>query len=252
MPSLNSHIKTARRSDSEYNISLAKRRTWYTDPPAGDPPAGDPPPAKPPAPDPKPEPKFTQAELDAIAGNTRKEATSAATKALLKQFGVDPDDPKAVEGVKALIAAGKSAEDAKKSAETLALEKVAAAEKKAADAEAARDAVIQERQLEKRDNEIITAFTAKELGCQNPAKVMKLLKADHPQELAALLKDDGTVDATKLKALVDLGKKENPEYFDARRSTITTGSHGGGERYAGDVSKEEAYKKLDRQARRNS
>ena len=164
------------------------------------------------------EPKITpelQKKMDAVAANVRKEATATATaaarKALMEELGLNPDDPKAVDTVKARLTAAQQAEDAKKSAETLALEKIAQLEKERDEAKAARTALELKSRLKDRDDEVKTALSA--ARCTNPVKVLGLLGVFQTAELAATLKEDGTLDKTKLTALVEAAKKEHKEYF---------------------------------------
>lgn len=205
----NLFAKSTRRQNAEFAINLKQRRVWYS--PEGEPPAAPPAPLPAPATPPPSAEDDIQKRMDALAGNVRKEATIAARKALLKELGLDPDDPKAVETVKGKLTEAEKAADAKKSAEEKALEKIAALEQERDAAKADREKIIVERQLEQRDNTIKAALA--ELHCKNPQKVLVLVSADHKADVEAVLKDDGTVDAAKLKTLVDLGKKENPEFF---------------------------------------
>lgn len=78
---------------------------------------------------------LSQSEVDAHVGNARKEAKAAARKELLKELGIEDDDPKAVEGIKGKLSAAQQAEDEKKTAEQKALDKITKLE---ADLEAAK------------------------------------------------------------------------------------------------------------------
>lgn len=207
-----SQIKTVRRN-LPFSINLTQRRMWFADEGEGDG-EGAKPESKP---DAKPDPKMSDEELqkfkDKIAGNLRKEAKASVYKDLLTQLGADPNDEKAVDSLKARLAKVQEMEDAQKSAEQKLQEQLAKLEKERDEAKAERENTLTAWLAEKRDNGVKEALRDPKLHCKDPAKVFKLLKADHEAELKALLKDDGSMDADKLKALVDLGKKENPEYF---------------------------------------
>lgn len=241
-------LNTTRRSNRQFAVNLTKRRSWYTDPPAGnEPPAGDPAPAKTPPVDPKLEPKFTQAELDAIAGNTRKEASTAARKALLKELGLDPEDPKAVELIKGKLTAAQQAEDAQKTSEQKALERIALLEQERDAALARETAAEAKRKTTLLDGKLETL--ASRAGGQFPVDVIEYARRTHADEVKALVNDADVFDDKKAQALIETIKKERPNFFDSRRGA-GTGSHGGGERYSGNLDKEAAYKQLDRQAKR--
>ena len=221
-------VKLARNQHLPASINLVKRRTWYVDPPAGEPPATPPaPPVVPP--EPKPEAKFTQAELDAIAGRTRKEAADSARKALLKELGLDPDDPEAVKLVKTKLTAAQQAEDAKKSAEDKALEKIAELEKKAADAEAKALATEEKRKATILDTRL--EGLASKVGAQFPSDVIEYARRNHTDEVTALLGEGDKFNDTKAQTLIDTIKKARPNFFDMRRGA-GTGSHAGGDRGA--------------------
>jgi hypothetical protein len=162
--------------------------------------------------DAKPVPKFTQAEMDAVAGNTRKEAAAAARKALLKELGIDPEDAKAVDTIKGKLTAAQQAEDAKKSVEEKNLEKIALLEKERDEAKSLAEKAQLERQIDKRNDAIKEAFSDPKLHCKQPVKLLKLVTLDHPEKVEAVMKD-GKLDEAAMKALIELGKKENPEYF---------------------------------------
>lgn len=159
----------------------------------------------------KPDLKFSQEDMNAQIGNTRKEATATANRKMLEAFGVDPNDPKAVDTVKAFIAAAKQAEDAKKSAEDKAKERIEALEKERDAVKAEKEALELKSRLKDRDDEVKSALTA--ARCTNPSKVMALISVMQADDLKATLKDDGTLDKAKVTALVDAAKKEHKEYF---------------------------------------
>lgn len=164
------------------------------------------------------EAKFTQADLDRIAGDTRQKATDAARKKILAELGIeDPDADKAL-----LAEARKRKADELTEAQKAdkAREQAEAATRQAvADLEAERKAI----RLERRDTAIRAALTP---ATPKADKVLALLQVQHADAINGVLKDDGTVDATKVTALVDTARKAYPEDFG--RGGVGSLSNAGG------------------------
>lgn len=220
MPSL----KMTRRTDSEYNVNLSKRRNWYS--PEGDPPITPPtPPVVPPVPPPAPELKFSQDDVNNVVGNRVKEATTAARKALLKELGIENvDDPDAVKTVKGKLTAAQLAEEAQLTAtQKLERERDAAINERDT-AKAERAALAQERNVDHRNEAVKEALTT--ARCTNATKVMALMSVMQADELKATLKDDGTVDKAALTKLVEAAKKEHKEYFTGTGPGIPSNNGG--------------------------
>ncbi len=100
----------------------------------GDPDGGGKKPEKEPQPDPKDERKFTQADLDRVAGESRKSGRETGLNDLLKDLGVEKADD-----LKALVSDTRKKQDAEKSELQKALEKIEELSKTAKSAEAKRD-----------------------------------------------------------------------------------------------------------------
>jgi len=219
MPNLN----TSRRINLEYAVDLTKRRLWYADEET----AGD-------TTEAKSEAKATDDELqkrmDALAGNVRKEATAAARKALLKELGLDPEDPKAVDTVKGKLSAADEAEKAKMSAEEKALARIKELEAERDEAKTKAAEVESKRRTSLLNSEF--KLLAKTTGGQFPDDVVEYARRTHAADIAALLGEDDTFDSKKAQSLIDSIKKERPNFFDTRKTVIGTGSHGGGDRGA--------------------
>lgn len=155
------------------------------------------------------EAKFTQADLDRIAGDTRKAAKQAAINDLLKELGFEKADD-----LKALVTA-----DKKRREDEMTEVQKAAAEKEKVEARALKAETDLEnernaRRADLRDGKVKDALVASNAKAD---KVLKLLKVDKAAELDALLKEDGTVDEGKLKTLVEDAKKAYPEDFSSGR-----------------------------------
>ncbi len=227
MPTPKSNRIQTARHNIEFAVDLTQRRKWFAEgegESGGDATKTDSTSA---AAETITEAKFTQVDMDKIAGNRAKEAAANAVKKLLKDLGIEnPDDPKALETVKGKLTAAQEAENAKKSAEDKLQEQLTALQKERDDALATANQIKTERLAEMRDNGIKEALRDPKVHCRDAAKVFKLLKADHAAELEAAMKADGTLDAEKVKALVDLGKKENPEYFTGNGPGIPSNAAG--------------------------
>jgi hypothetical protein len=200
-------IRTTRRADAEGGISLAKRRAWHDEAGAAD--AADSTTAQTTTMQAAEDKKFSQADMDRVQGKTRKEAKQAALDEFIKELGFEkPDD------LKTLITAAKQRDEAEKTeaqkaADTALKEKERAdkAEKALAERNAEIDAEKRAERLNAAVKDALTAANAK------ADKVLKLLKADAPDALEALLKEDGTVDKDKLSKLVESARKSYPEDF---------------------------------------
>lgn len=179
------------------------------------------PPPDPPAP-PAEDKKFTQADVDRVAGETRKQAKQAAVNDLLKELGFEKADD-----LKTLVKTAKDQAEAQKTEAQKAIEAKAALEKERDEAKAALTARNAEIEVEKRaalrDSAITKALTSANAKAE---KVLKLLKVDQPDALAATLKEDGTVDEAKVKALIETARKAYPEDFG--RGGVGSPSNNGG------------------------
>lgn len=201
-----SRVRSIRRAHLEASVNLTKRRTWYAeDEPATDTTDAEEKPAKG-----KTLPPDVQEEVNKIAGKARLEGKesgkSEAMADLLKSLGVDK-----LEDATAAIKERNALRDSQLT-ETQRLEKERdEAKKEAEDAKAARAAMEQERQLDRRNDDIKTALTT--ARCSNPVKVMALMSVMQADELKATLKADGTVDKVAMNKLIDTAKKEHKEYF---------------------------------------
>lgn len=177
-------------------------------------------------PDPKTEAKFTQADMDKIAGNRAKEAAAAAVKKLLKDLGIEnPDDPKALETVKGKLTAAQEAEKAAMTKEQLLQQERDAALKERDEAKNAHESERTAWLAKERESLVKDALRAPKAHCTDPVKVLKLLKIDHPEMFETVMKD-GKPDETAIKALVDLGKKENPKEFTGGGPSIPSNQNG--------------------------
>jgi hypothetical protein len=168
--------------------------------------------------------KFTQAEMDAIQGRTRKEATDAARKAVLKELGIeDVDNPDAVKTVKGKLTAAEQLAEAQKTAEQKLIEErdslsvqLAAAKQSAIAAEL------------KRRTELINAelkAAASKLKAEYPKDVVKHLRDEYADEVEALLGDDDKVNEKLVEALVGKAKADRPTWFGNQASGIGSPSN---------------------------
>lgn len=147
---------------------------------------------------PKGEGKFTQEDLDRIAGKSREDGRAAYEKELLKSLGVD-----SVDAAKEALEAHRAAEDANKTD----LERVTAE----------RDRAVQEAEATKAEATRIIAVTRME-GALRDAGI-------NPERLPAALKlvDLGalTVEGTEVSGVseaVESVKESSPEWFGTKGS----------------------------------
>lgn len=167
----------------------------------------------PPPVDPKAEAKFTQADLDAIAGNTRKEAAAAARKALLKELGIDDSDPDAVKAVKGKLTAAQQAEEASLSAVEKLQKQLADESKKRAELEAAVEAARQERVINARNAEITKALVSAKVNASEADDLLVLLQAKFGDVVNSVTDADGKVSDKGIKSLVEKAQTVYPKYF---------------------------------------
>lgn len=168
----------------------------------GDPPdPKDPPkpPVDPPKPKDLPEPKtFTQEEVTAIATREKSEGRAAAIKQLMTDLGITD-----VEEAKALLAAAKEAEQAKKTEAEKAAEAAAKAEKDAKKATA-------EAAMERLTARIERKLISNGVPFEDEKKLTRLRD---------MIKLEPDADDDAVKAAVDDLKKEMPELFQAKTTT---------------------------------
>jgi hypothetical protein len=226
-PVFTNHIRTVRRQDAEFNVSLSKRRAWYA---SDDEPLPTPAPVIPPViaiplPDLKPELKFTQDDVNAVVGNRVKEATAAARKALFKELGIDAEDPKAIDTVKSQLVTAQQAAEAQKTAEQKALDKIASLEKERDEAQRAADKANVTRIASKVDSKLETL--ASKAGAVHPADVIEYLRSKQADKVAALLNTDESVDEKKANELIAEVKKARDNWFQVARGAGSPSFHEG-------------------------
>jgi hypothetical protein len=153
--------------------------------------------------------KFSQADLDRIAGDSRAAGRTQAEKDLLEKLGVTDLD-----AAKAALEAAKAADNAKLSeAERLTKERDEAV-KRAEEATASSTRILALTKLEGalRDSGI------------NPERIPAALKLIGPDQL----KVDGT-DVTGIPEAIEQVKGDSPEWFGTKRpGSVDTSSGGGG------------------------
>lgn len=171
----------------------------------------------------KTEPALTQKEVDAIMGRTRKEASEAARKALLKELGIENvDDPKAVETAKTKLTAAQQAEEAQKSE----LQKLQEANAKVlADLEAEKQlrlAAESKRIADKVDGRIESLATKS--GALDATDVSRWLRENQKDAVGALVGDNEQIDDKKAAELIETARKAKPHWFAGAKGA-GTGSH---------------------------
>lgn len=210
---LRGRIRTARRTDT-LGSSLRQRRTWYNDPPEGDLAPEKPSTEKKPA----AAVTFTQADMDARMSNVRKEAEDRTRKSLLKELGIDPDDPKATELLKNKLTVAEQAEKDKAAAEEATKtelqkvqERVAAAEKERDEAKKLAAEVEAKRRTDLINGKLEALAT--KASALLPEDVVEWLNSKQKDDVLKLLSNDGKFDEKKAQEMIDAFKKTRPTWF---------------------------------------
>lgn len=151
-------------------------------------------------------PTLSQKQVDAIMGNTRKQATAEAGLALAKKLGF--------ETVEEMEAAAKEAQELKKKNQSdleKETERANKAEAKAAEKEAKLAEVEAARIADKVDNKILAL--AKDAKAKNPEDVVERLRNRRAEDLAKVIGEDGKLDDKAIEKLVASVKTDRPEWF---------------------------------------
>lgn len=200
--------RSLRPSRAEASVDLRQRRAWF-DEQQQPPPA----PTEAPAPDTAPGQQsgqqpatFTQEQLDKIIGERLKRAEEGWSKKSLETLGVD-----SFETLSKLVQGEKQRIEGEKGELQKIQERLAAAEKLAADSLARATKAEEEKLLERRDQQIEKALG--EARSKKANDVLTLLTAKQPELVKAVMKADGTVDKEALTKLVEAAKKAYPEMF---------------------------------------
>jgi hypothetical protein len=151
-------------------------------------------------------PTLTQKQVDAIMGNTRKEASTAALAAMAKKLGFESVEEMETAASEAKALKEKSKTDLEKETERAnkAEAKAAAAEAKALEAEATRRADY----VDSRMTAIATA--AKAVDATEVAEYLRSKRAD---DVDALYSEDGKFNDEKAKKLIEDLKKSKEHWF---------------------------------------
>lgn len=150
--------------------------------------------------------KFTQEDVDRILADRLKRAEDAVSKRILKDLGVD-----SLETATSALKAHQEAEDAKKSAADKAEAKVAAVEKKLADALAQINTYAENEKIRTRNTAIQSALTTAK--AHDVEDLLIIIENKYPTEIAAVMGEDGTVDKKAIEKLMTAVKAGHGKYF---------------------------------------
>lgn len=173
------------------------------------------------------EAKFTQADLDRLLNERieRSEKRDTKIKAdLLKQLGLAEDAD--FNTLKSTIDKARDIEQANLSAAEKAEKAAEAALKRASDLEAQLNAERSERRNDRISSYLLSK--AGEMKATDTETVLLYARDKHKAELDALMGEDGTLDETKAKKLLETIKAAKPVYFQAILQGAGSPSNAGG------------------------
>lgn len=149
---------------------------------------------------------FTQADVDRIAGNTRKEAKSAAISELLKELGFEkPDDLKAI-----VSEAQKRKQDEMSEADKLRADLAKLTQER--DNAAQRAQEVEAARIADKVNGKLEALAVK-ARVEHPEDVVKFLRDNHSDDVNALVNEAGAIDDKAAEKLLEVVKKARPNWF---------------------------------------
>lgn len=151
-------------------------------------------------------PTLTQKQVDAIIGNTRKEASAASLTALAKELGYD-----SVDDMKTAAKEAKARQEKDMSELEKATKRAEQAEAKAAAKEAELVEVAAARLADKVDSALKEA--ASNAKASKPANVVKWLRMEKKAAVEKLVGEDGVIDEKAVEKLIADFKKEEPTWF---------------------------------------
>lgn len=184
--------------------SLKQWRSWFDEVPPT--PAPEPQPTPTPADKSGEDKRFTQAEVDAMMGERAKRAAEAAVSKLLTDLGYEkPED------LKKDTAAAKKAKEEQMSELEKANEKLAAIEKAKLEAETQLANERQSRLLDRRNSAITAA--AQKARAEAPDDVVLWAEKHAADQLAKVLKEDGSVDEKAVNTLIEKCRTERKNWF---------------------------------------
>lgn len=149
---------------------------------------------------------LTQDEANRLIGEARRKGRESAVADLLKDLGFEKADD-----LKALVTDARKRQEADMTEAEKAKAAKEAAEKERDELKARLEAAERQRLTDRRDAAIRSALTS--AGVKSLDKTFAVLASLKSKDIGAVLKDDGTVDDAKVRALVDGAKKDYPEDF---------------------------------------
>lgn len=173
----------------------------------------------------------TQAEKDQEYAERAARAAASATKKLLDKLGLTSEDQ--IPALKITIDKALEIEQANLSAAEKAEKSAEAALKRAELAEQLLNTERTERRNDRISNYLLSK--AGEMKATDTETVLLYARDKHKAELDALIGEDGTLDETKAKKLLEIIKTEKPVYFVAVLQGAGSPSNAGGRAMASDA-----------------
>ena len=149
---------------------------------------------------------FSQDEVNAIVGERARRASESAVSELLKSLGFEKPDE-----LKAIVTETRKRKEAEMSEAEKARAEVETVRKQAEELKAALEGERQQRITDRRDNALAQALTAAQAIDADDALIWLRNKA--AEDVAAIVREDGTVDPDGITALVAKVRAEKPHYF---------------------------------------
>ncbi len=151
-------------------------------------------------------PTLTQKQVDALMGNTRKEASATALSALAKKLGFE-----SVEEMEAAATEAKTLKEKSKTDLEKETERANKAEAKAAEAEAKAVAAEAKRRADYVDSRMAAIATAAK--AVDATEVAEYLRSKRAEDVDALYGEDGKFNDEKAKKLIEDLKKAKEHWF---------------------------------------
>lgn len=186
---------------------------------------------------------FTQEEVNALTGDTRKKARETGKQEILKLLGLSSEAE--LESLKATIEETRKRKEADMSESEKARAELERERKAKSDLEQQLNA----ERVQYRTALIANAFTAaaSKMKAQDTDDVLRYARDKHGEALTALMNESGAIDDKAVAALLEKIKTEKAHYFTATVGGVGIPSNQGQRAQPGTKDMEKAAQQLRRQ-----